>query len=157
MQPFEEDGFPRERCPKCGWIHYHNSRATASAVIVRDQKILLTQRAADPFRGKWDLPGGFLEERESPEEGLRREMREELGIEITVVRLIGVFGPTLYPFGGQEVYNTDIYFETSITAGEPAAGEGSDVANIGWFDPNQLPDIAFPSNAAAIGAWKTSY
>ena len=157
MEPFTEDGFPREKCGKCGWVNYHNSRPTVSAIISRSGKILLCRRAAGPFAGKWDLPGGFLEEQELAEEGIKREMREELEIEIEIVRLAGIFGPTYYPFGDQDVYNTDIYYEVKVPDGEIKAVVGSDVAEVGWFEPNNLPDMAFPSNVAAIESWgKTS-
>ncbi|MBI5356802.1 NUDIX hydrolase [Candidatus Collierbacteria bacterium] len=156
MTPFMEDEFPREKCGKCGWIHYHNPRPTVSAIISRDEKILLCRRAAGPFAGKWDLPGGFMEEGESAEAGMRREMREELKVEIEIEKLIGVFGPSYYPFGGQDNYNIDIYYLV-IPVGEPVAVDKSDVAEIGWFDPNNLPDMAFPSNVEAIKSWlKTS-
>lgn len=155
MVPFTEDEFPREKCGKCGWVHYHNPRPTVSAIISRDEKILLCQRAAGPFAGKWDLPGGFLEEGESAEDGLRREMKEELRIDLTGVRLLGVEGPAYYPFGGQDNYNIDIYYEV-IPSGEPRAVSSSDVAGIDWFDPNKLPDMAFPSNVAAIESWKNT-
>lgn len=157
MEPFTEDGFPREKCGKCGWVHYHNPRPTVSAIIAKSKKVLLCKRAAGPFAGKWDLPGGFLEEQELAEEGIKREMREELKIEIEIVRLAGIFGPTYYPFGGQDVYNTDIYYEVKIPDGEIKAVEGSDVVEVGWFEPNNLPDMAFSSNVAAIESWgKTS-
>ena len=55
MAPFTEDEFPREKCGKCGWVHYHNPRPTVSAIIVRNGKILLCHRSADPCKGKWDL------------------------------------------------------------------------------------------------------
>lgn len=154
MEPFTEDGFEREKCGKCGWVNYHNPRPTVSAIISRDEEILLCRRAAGPFAGKWDLPGGFLEEGESAEEGIRREMREELRIEIEIEKLIGVSGPTFYPFDGQELYNVDIYFEVEIISGEPAAMTGSDVMEIGWFDPNNLPPMAFETNVKAIEVWK---
>lgn len=154
MVPFSEDGFPRERCLGCGWVHYHNPRATASAIIPRNGKILLCQRAAGPFKGQWDLPGGFLEEKESAEDGLRREMQEELGISTEIVRFVGVFAPVHYPFGGQDHYNVDLYWEVKISSGEPQAVRESDVAKIDWFDPENLPPMAFPSNVAGIRVWK---
>lgn len=154
MEPFTEDGFGREKCGKCGWVNYHNPRPTVSAIISRDEKILLSHRLADPFKGMWDLPGGFMEEKESPEDGMKREMREELGIEIEMGKLIGVFGPTSYPFDGQELDNVDIYYEVEIISGEPAAMTGSDVMEIDWFDPNNLPPMAFETNVKAIELWK---
>lgn len=153
MEPFIEDKFPREKCGRCGWVHYHNPRPTVSAIISRDEKILLSQRAAGPFAGKWDLPGGFVEERESADEGIRREMKEELGIDLNHVRLLGVEGPAYYPFGGQENYNLDIYYEITTTD-EPRVVSNSDVNKIDWFDPDKLPDMAFETNVAAIKKWQ---
>lgn len=154
MAPFMEEEFPREKCDRCGWVHYHNPRPTVSAIISRNGKILLCRRSADPFKGKWDLPGGFLEEKELAKEGMKREIREELGAEIEIIRLTGIFGPSHYPYGGQDVYNTDIYYEVKVPDGEIKAVAGSDVAETGWFDPDGLPDMAFPSNVAAIKSWK---
>lgn len=156
MNPYEEDGFMRERCSNCGWVHYHNSRPTASAIIAKDRKVLLCKRASDPFKDKWDLPGGYLEEQESPEDGLRREMKEELGIEIETMTLIGVFGPAYYPFGGQEQWNTDIYYEVT-TSDVPRATSHSDVEAVAWFDPDHLPDMAFDTNVRAIENWKNAH
>ena len=153
MLPFMEDGFPREKCGKCGWVHYHNPQPTVSAIISRNGKILLCQRAAGPFKGKWGLPGGFLEEGESAEGGLRREMKEELEIEVKNIRLLTVEGPAYYPFGGQDNYNIDICYLV-VPVGEPEAVDKSDVAEIDWFDPDKLPDMAFESNVMAIKAWR---
>lgn len=153
MVPFIEDGFPREKCAECGWIHYHNPRPTVSAIISRGGKILLCHRATGPFKGKWDLPGGFLEEGESSKEGLRREMREELGIELKNIRLLTVEGPAHYPFGGQDNYNIDIYYEVT-TSDEPRVASNNEMTEIGWFDPGKLPDMAFPSNVQAIEEWR---
>lgn len=124
-----------------------------SAIIVRNGKLLLSHRAAEPFKDKWDLPGGFLEETESPEDGLKREIKEELGVGVEITKLIGVFGPTYYPFGGQDLYNTDVFYEVTVTSGEPGAIKGSDVTEIDWFLPDRLPNMAFESNIKAIHAW----
>lgn len=60
------------------------------ALIRKDGRYLLTLRVDDNavYNGKWQIPGGALEFGETPEEGLRREVREELGIEIDIVKLI---------------------------------------------------------------------
>lgn len=153
MTPFTEDGFPREKCATCGWVHYHNSRTTVSALMFRGGKILLCRRANEPFKGKWDIPGGYIEEKETPEDALRREMKEELGIEIEKEKLLAVIGPTYYPFGGQELYNTDIYY-VAKSVGEPKPVNNSDVASIDWFSPENLPDMAFDTNVQAIEEWE---
>jgi ADP-ribose pyrophosphatase YjhB (NUDIX family) len=154
MTPYEDDGFAREKCSQCGWVHYHNSRTTVSAIIAKDGKVLLCKRASDPFKSKWDLPGGYLEEQESPEDGLRREMKEELGIELLSIKLSSVIGPCYYPFDGQDQWNTDIYYEIT-TSDVPRAMSHSDVESVAWFDPDHLPDMAFDMNVKAIEKWKT--
>jgi len=70
------------------------SRSPILAVdgIVSDgEKILLVRRAIPPFLGYWTLPGGHVEYGETVEEAIKREMREELGIEVKIKRLIGVY------------------------------------------------------------------
>ena len=153
MNPYKEDGFQREKCSVCGWVHYHNSRPTVSAIIAKDGKVLLCKRAKDPFKGRWDLPGGYLEEKESSEDALRREMKEELGIEIQEMKLSSVVGPCFYPFGGQDQWNTDIYYVVT-TSNVPRATSHSDVESVAWFNPDRLPDMAFDTNVKAILEWE---
>ena len=83
----------KAHCAACGYTQYESSSPTASAVLVDDAgRVLLARRAIDPERGKWDLPGGFLEVGEHPLDGLRRELREETGLE-------GVFPTSVNGFG----------------------------------------------------------
>ena len=81
--------------------------------------------------GYWDLPGGFLEEGEEPLDGLRREFREETGLEVEPVEWLGAF---VDPY--------DRYFVLGLTwivrgDGEPVAAD--DVAELAWFAPDELP------------------
>ena len=63
-----------------------------AAVIVRDDRILATQRGYGVFKDGWEFPGGKIESGESPEDALKREIMEELKVEINVRELIGVVG-----------------------------------------------------------------
>ncbi len=60
--------------------------------------MLLARRKFEPQAGKWDLPGGFLEEDEEPLDGLRRELREETGVEIEPLELAGIWADR---YGGE--------------------------------------------------------
>jgi len=59
--------------------------------LFRDGKVLLVKRAIEPYNGFWVLPGGHVERHETVEDALRREMREELGIDVEIIDMIGVF------------------------------------------------------------------
>lgn len=60
-------------------------------LLVKEGKILLVKRAIEPFKGYWTLPGGRIEYGEEAESSLRREMKEELGIEARIKKLVGVY------------------------------------------------------------------
>ncbi|MGW0172563.1 (deoxy)nucleoside triphosphate pyrophosphohydrolase [Rhodococcus sp. NPDC003322] len=69
-------------------------REVAAAALVDAGRLLLAQRVAPPeLAGRWELPGGKIEPGETPAEGLRRELREELGVETAVGARIGVDVP----------------------------------------------------------------
>ena len=69
-------------------------RASRGAAIVSGERALVTVRAREPYRGKVDVPGGFLELGEHPVDGLKREVREELGLEIEVDPTPVLLAPT---------------------------------------------------------------
>ncbi len=78
----------------CELCKFNNPRGSATAVIIRDGKLLLLKRIEEPFKGMWDLPGGYMNQSESPEQALRRELKEELGIEKCESTRIGEFPGT---------------------------------------------------------------
>lgn len=70
-------------CGGCGFVYFFNPAAAVAALIVNPaNELLITVRAADPGKGQWDLPGGFVDPGESAEEALRREIREELHLTV---------------------------------------------------------------------------
>ena len=71
------EGRERASCPGCGRVHYENAKPCAGAIVVDAAgRVLLGKRSIEPFKGLWDIPGGFLEAEEHPEEGARREVSD---------------------------------------------------------------------------------
>lgn len=70
-------------CSACGFEYFFNPAGAVAALIVNDHnELLVTIRAHDPGKGLWDLPGGFVDPGESAETALRREIKEELNLEV---------------------------------------------------------------------------
>ncbi|MHC5060247.1 MAG: NUDIX hydrolase [Planctomycetota bacterium] len=88
-------------CPDCGFGFFLNTAAAVGALITDGQgRLLVTVRKAEPAKGTWDLPGGFTDPGESVEETVRREIKEELGLDIISMRYFCSF-PNIYEFGGR--------------------------------------------------------
>ena len=127
------------KCPLCGRSWYRNSAPSVGAAIVQNGKALVTVRAREPEKGRIDLPGGFLEAGEHPVEGLVREAKEELGVEVEVVG-----DPVLlatHTYGPDGEYVLAIGFRVRIVEGEPRATD--DVAEIGWVSAAELDSLDF--------------
>ena len=105
--------------------------------------------AADPFAGTWDLAGGFLEAGERPERGLRREVREELGVRVRRARFLG-FETDRYGADGAPVLG--LVFEVRLRGRVRAR---SDVSEARWFPRDEIPwrRIGFPSIRRALRAY----
>ncbi len=65
----------------CEICAFKNPKGTVTAVIIRDGKLLLLKRNEEPFKGEWDLPGGYMSANESPEDTIHKEIKEELGVQ----------------------------------------------------------------------------
>jgi ADP-ribose pyrophosphatase YjhB (NUDIX family) len=118
--------------------------------VVQQGRLLLGRRAIEPAKGRWDIPGGFVQIDESAEEAARREVREETGLEVALRSYLGSFPDT---YGPRRLPILNLIFEAMPTGGELRAV--SDVAELHWFSPADLPrEWAFPHQPEAIDAWR---
>ena len=145
----------RRECPQCGFVAYASSKATAGALVEDGEgRVLLVRRAKEPFKGYWDVPGGFLEEGEHPLDGLRRELREETGLDVEPVEFLGVW---MDRYGGDSTAEAtlNLYWTAHVTGGEPEAAD--DVDDLRWFDRDRLPPrerLAFENVPLVLRAWQ---
>lgn len=108
----------------------------------------------EPFLGLWDTPGGFVEEGESLQECIRRELREEAGVEIEVGRLVATVPDTYGPTGDATI---NAFFECRLVSGRLRPGD--DVAELRWFAAGVLPgpeDVAFACVREALATWRAT-
>jgi ADP-ribose pyrophosphatase YjhB (NUDIX family) len=139
-------------CPVCGFRAYASSKPTASAVCLdAEGRVLLSRRGEEPFKGMWDLPGGFLEEGEHPLDCLRRELREEGGVDIEPVAFLGIWIDK-YGGDGSAQATLNLYWTARIVDGKPEPAD--DVAEFRWFPADEVPldELAFPHTRDVLSA-----
>ncbi|MBI4279922.1 MAG: NUDIX hydrolase [Armatimonadetes bacterium] len=133
-------------CQSCGFVFWQNPKPTVSVLIHRDGAVLLVRRGVEPRKGMWDTPGGFMSPGELPEETARREIMEELGLDVhlrgPVLFLTGSYGDD-----GEPVL--DIYYMGAITQDPQVVQD--DVMEVRWFSLDHLPEeIGFPHTRTAL-------
>lgn len=148
--PVENDG-KTVRCGACDFTAYASAEPTVCALIVDHRgRVLLARRAFEPEAGKWDVPGGFLQEDEEPLAGLRRELREETSLEIEPLELVGIL-PDRYGGVPGATATLNLYWTARIVSGEPTPAD--DVSELRWFPRDDLPaddELAFANVAEAL-------
>jgi len=124
-------------------------RPSVSAVLPRDGTILLQRRSDN---GLWGLPGGSLEKGESVTTAILREVQEETGLQVEVVRLIGVYSDPAFQIvrysDGNVVHYVTSFFECRILGGELTTCE--ETLELGYFDPRNLPEDLVPIHRIRI-------
>lgn len=143
-QPPDPD---RPTCPNCGFVYYLNPTPTVQAWIDRDGSFLALRRNQEPFKGRWNMPGGFVEPGEDGPEAIAREVREETGLEIGVERIIGIYASS-YGEGAETEPILDIAYLCRETGGEFEMSAESQEWK--WFPLAELPEPAFEGERRAL-------
>ena len=110
-------------------------------VFGADGRLLLVREGYG--RGRWTLPGGYVEPGELPHDAAVREAREEAGITATPVAVVG-----LYRFRGERTL--DVYVFLCSHEGEAAIAAPEEIADLAWVDPRNLPTPMTNAVAAAV-------
>ncbi|MGD0612958.1 MAG: NUDIX hydrolase [Anaerolineales bacterium] len=127
----------RPVCPVCEWIYFPDPKVAAAVLVEREGRILLVRRVNEPYRGDWSLPAGFVDAGEDPARAAERECLEETHLQVQVTNLMDIVAGREHARGADFV----IYYRAEIIAGDLQAGDDADAA--GFFDPSDLPPLAF--------------
>jgi ADP-ribose pyrophosphatase YjhB (NUDIX family) len=142
------DGDTRERltCPECDHIAYENPKVVNVLIATFEGEILLARRDIDPRKGYWTLPGGYMENGETPNEGALREAFEEAGAKGKPGPLVAICQP---PKKNEVI----MVFRTELSAREAEAK--TETQEVKFFKWEDIPwkELAFPFVGEALHAW----
>ena len=138
------------RCRHCGFTYFHNTAAAVGAIIETPHGVILLERATEPQKGFFDVPGGFVDYDEQLEEALHRELFEELHIEHVTLSYLCSF-PNTYVYKGVTYFTTDVFFHCTFEQIQSIVCN-EEVAQIQIIAPEAIPfeDLAFSSGKAAL-------
>lgn len=143
------------RCAACGFTLFFNAAGAVAALIVRsDGHVLFIRRAKDPGKGKLGLPGGFVDPGEDAETALAREVREEVGLELTALHYLSSH-PNKYLYAGVTYTTLDLFYLASVIRPDGVRALDS-VDSVVWLDPETVDrnQIAFDSMRAALDVYR---
>jgi len=124
-------------CLSCGF-HFYFAPAVTNAAIIENKKgeILLVQRKNHPKKGFWDLPGGFVEFKETIEQSLKREIKEELNINLSKIKYFSSY-IGYYFYRGLDYPTLCFVFLAKLGRKTPLAGD--DANKIKFFKKEKIP------------------
>jgi ADP-ribose pyrophosphatase YjhB (NUDIX family) len=142
------------RCGSCGFVYYFNPATAAAAFILNPlHEALFIRRAKEPAKGKLAIPGGFIDFGETAEDAVRREIREEVNLQVHGLRYLCT-QPNQYHFQEVTYSVLDLFF---VAQAEPGAAVSAldDVESYSWLNPVHVrpDDLAFPSIRAALALY----
>ncbi len=149
MGPTEVEGRTLQGCSTSGYEHFQDPKVAAGVIASNEQgHVLLMQRSHEPRKGFWSYPSGYVDSGENVEDAAIRETFEETEVQVVLDGLQGVYSET----GDRVVL---VVYRGTIVKGEPKAGPES--LAVGFFDPSDLPELAFPRDGRIIDEWRAGH
>ena len=143
------DGRERPACPNCGFADFMHVQVAANVAVESDDALLLVRLNYGPRSGHWALPGGLVEDDETPEQAAVRETQEETGLRIQLLGLLTTWMRPGFPI-------LVVIYRGRVVEGElrPAPNEASEVAFFPRAELPPLEELAWPSTARGVDAWR---
>lgn len=138
-----------EACAACGFVLWHDPKVV-TIVVVEDEQgdVIVGRRGIEPGYGLWCLPGGYVNDDEHPADSATRECREEIGADVEILGLLGVYhirkpgAPSMVGIG----------YRARLRPGEVAVAS-SEMLEVGAFPGDRLPELVFTSHREAMNDW----
>ncbi len=144
------EGHSRPVCPACGFVVYLDPKVAAGVIVTLDDEIVLLKRGIEPGIGKWVFPGGYVDRGEQVEAAAAREALEEVGLEVEIESLLGVYS---YP----NVTAVLVVYSGVVVGGRLKGN--FETLEVRTYLPEKIPwsELAFRSTVEALRAWVARY
>ncbi|MCP4096573.1 MAG: NUDIX domain-containing protein [Planctomycetaceae bacterium] len=139
-------------CKECGFVFYFSPVAAVGGIVVNsNNELLFLVRGRDPGKGKFGLPGGFVDPGEPLEKSLSREVMEETSLTVTRASYLCSF-PNQYTYRGITIDVLDVFFECRVDSFDPLTAQPGEVESFHIARPSLeiLDRFAFESNRRAV-------
>jgi len=149
LEPTTVEGRELEGCAGCGFVLWRDPKVV-TMVVVEDERgdVVVGRRSIEPGYGLWCLPGGYVNDDEHPADSALRECREEIGAEVEITGLLGVYH--IHRSGAPSMVG--IGYRARLRSGErPVAG--AEMLEVGAFPGDRLPELVFDSHRRAVSDW----
>ena len=149
LEPKTVEGRELEACSRCGFVLWHDPKVvTLVDVETEVGDVVVGRRGIEPGYGLWCLPGGYVNDDEHPADSALRECREEIGVDVDITGLLGVYH--IRKVGAPSMVG--IGYRARLRPGQrPAAGE--EMLEVAAFPGDRLPELAFTSHREAMSDW----
>jgi 8-oxo-dGTP diphosphatase len=137
LVPQMEGGRNRLVCSQCGHIVFGRFSVGVGGLLMHEGRVLVVQRGHDPGKGRWTLPGGFVEEDEAPDAAIIREVYEETGLAADPCCILAIRH-------AQGDYDQNLYMVFGLRLTGPAnalKADGQETTQALFADPRRLDDI----------------
>ena len=137
-----EHNFKSKACGSCGFVYYANPCAATAAFILNSRnEMLVARRGKEPAKGTLDLVGGFVDMGETIEEGMRREIKEETGLEVADIQYL-FSTPNQYLYSGMYIHTLDADFVVRV-ADDVKPQAADDAADCLWIPVDEINPALF--------------
>ncbi|QDV55557.1 NUDIX hydrolase [Rosistilla oblonga] len=140
------------QCSACQYTYHFGPTVAVGGIVTDAQgRVLLLRRARDPGKGKWGLPGGFVDSGETGEMALIREIQEEVRLNVESFQYLTSYTNS-YEYRGLIIPVVDLFYTCQIVDLAALEAEPSEVQSTSFCDlgPEHLENMAFESNRLAL-------
>ena len=148
LQPREIEGRLLEACVNCPYVRWPDPKLVTVTIVETPAGLVFGRRGIEPGYGGWCLPGGFVNDDEHPAVSAARECVEEIGAEVVIGDLIGIYH-SVKP--GRPGLVAIAYSAQAVDPGQVRAG--SEMLEVLVAPPGEAPELVFPMHRSAMTDW----